>query len=281
MALKPLGIAAMIGVAVICLVWGLRAYLLRRYEKDLAWIAQTALRFTPDPVDARAWAIGYYAGFSLLLVGLVFIAPNPIFAVGFWLVLLWVPRIVVEWLWQRRRRRIDLQLPAAIAALANSLRAGLTLVQAIQRLADNAPDPIRSDFRIMANRYAFGASLEATIREAKERLDSQNFNLFASALLLNREMGGDIAETLSRISQSLDKLHQMRQTVEAHTSEGRTNIKVLLVAPVILLLMMSTADAEGVMMLFTTSQGYAVLLVAGLFIGTGVYFAAKITRQDI
>lgn len=281
MELKALGIAALIGVAVICLVWGLRAYLVRRYEKDLAWIAQTALRFTPDPVDAKAWAIGYYAGFSLLLVGLVFIAPNPIFAVVFWLVLLWVPRIVVEWLWQRRRRRIDLQLPAAIAALANSLRAGLTLVQAIQRLADNAPDPIRSDFRVMANRYAYGASLEATIREAKERLASQNFNLFASALLLNREMGGDIAETLSRISQSLDKLHQMRQTVEAHTSEGRTNIKVLLVAPVILLLMMSTADAEGVMMLFTTSQGYAVLLVAGLLIGVGMYFAAKITHQDI
>src|SRR3954470_17198505 len=120
MALKALGIAAMIGVAVICLVWGLRAYLVRRYEKDLAWIAQTALRFTPDPVDARAWAIGYYAGFSLLLVLLVFIAPNPIFAVGFWLVLLWVPRIVVESLWQRRGRGVDLQTPAALAAPGNN-----------------------------------------------------------------------------------------------------------------------------------------------------------------
>ena len=119
--------------------------------------------------------------------------------------------MVVEALWQRRRRQIDLQLPAAIAALSNSIRAGLTLVQAIQRLAETAPEPIRTDFRVMANRYAFGASVESTIREAKERLASQNFNLFASALLLNREMGGDVAETLARISQSLDKLHQMRQ----------------------------------------------------------------------
>jgi tight adherence protein B len=217
----------------------------------------------------------------MVLFVLLLITPHPAFAFLCWLVLLAVPRIVVEWLWQRRRRKIDLQLPAAISSLANSLRAGLTLVQAIQRLAENAPEPIRGDFRVMANRYAYGASLEATLREAKERLSSPNFNLFASALLLNREMGGDIAETLGRISQSLDKLHQMRQTVEAHTSEGRTNIKVLLVAPVVLLLMISTVDGEGVKMLFTTSQGYAILLVAAAFIGAGVYFASKITYQEI
>lgn len=276
-----LGIAALIGLAIVLLVWGLRDYLIARYHRDAAWIAQTALRFTPDPVDARKWIAIYYGGFCLLLILLVFITPNPLFAIAFWLVLLAVPRIVVEWLWQRRRREIDRQLPAAISSLANSLRAGLTLVQAIQRLADNAPEPIRTDFRVMANRYAFGASLESTLREAKQRLDSPNFNLFASALLLNREMGGDVAETLHRISQSLDKLHQMRQTVEAHTAEGRTNIKVLLVAPVLLLLMISTVDAEGVKMLFTTSQGYGVLLVAGVFIALGVYFSSKITRQEI
>jgi tight adherence protein B len=276
-----LAIAAGIGLSVVLLIWGLRGYLMRRYERDRAWVALTALRFTPNPVDADALTMGYYAVFCLLLVLLVFAMPNLVFAVIFWLILLAVPRVVVEWLWQHRRRKIDLQLPAAVSSMSNSIRAGLTVVQAIQRLAETAPEPIRTDFRVMANRYAFGASLDSTLREAKERLDSPNFNLFASALLLNREMGGDISETLTRISQSLDKLHQMRQTVEAHTSEGRTNIKVLLIAPVIILLMLSTADGEGVKMLFTTSQGYTVLLVAGTLIAIGVYFAGKITRADI
>jgi Flp pilus assembly protein TadB len=69
--------------------------------------------------------------------------------------------------------------------------------------------------------------------------------------------------------------------VEAHTSEGRTNIKVLLVAPVLILLMLSAGDPVGVTMLFTTSQGYVILLIAGVLIAIGVYFAAKITRTDI
>jgi tight adherence protein B len=279
--MKLIGIAAMVGMSVVLLIWGIRDYLLRRYERDRAWIALTALRFTPNPVDARKWTIAYYTTFCLLLVLMVGFMASPVMAVIFWLVLLAVPRLVVEMLWQGRRRKIDLQLPAAVSSMSNSIRAGLTVVQAIQRLAETAPEPIRTDFRVMSNRYAFGASMDATLNEAKERLASPNFNLFASALLLNREMGGDISETLTRISLSLDKLHQMRQTVEAHTSEGRTNIKVLLVAPVLLLLMLSTADPQGVTMLFTTSQGYAILLVAGTLIAIGVYFAAKITRTDI
>jgi len=276
-----IGIAAIIGLAVILLVWGLRGYLMRRFERDVAWIARNRARFHPEPIDAARWTgVSYVVAIAVLIL-LIFVTPNPIFGVAFWLVLLAVPRIVVESMWQKRRRQIDLQLPPAISSLANSLRAGLTLVQAIQRLAETAPEPIRTEFRIMANRYAFGAGIEVTIDEARERIASQNFNLFASALLVNREMGGDAAETLGRISRSLDKLHHMRQTVEAHTAEGRTNIKVLLVAPVVLLLMMSTADAEGVKMLFTTSQGYAVVTVAGAFIAAGMFFASKITNAEI
>jgi len=119
------------------------------------------------------------------------------------------------------------------------------------------------------------------LRNAKERLKRPNFNLFASAVLLNREMGGDIAETLTRISKSLDKLREMKKTVEAHTSEGRTNIKILLLGPVVMLLLLAIVDSKGVAMLFTTTQGVAMLMIAGLLAGTGVFFARKITRSDV
>jgi tight adherence protein B len=133
----------------------------------------------------------------------------------------------------------------------------------------------------MANQYAFGADMETVIRNTKTRLNLPNFSLFASALMLNREMGGDISETLTRISKSLDKLREMRKTVEAHTSEGRTNIKVLLVAPVFMLAVMSFVMPHGVRLLFTTVPGWALLTVAGFLTGTGIYFAQRITRSEI
>ena len=273
--------ALFIGLAVALWIWSARGWLTSKYERDAEWMRETHLRFDPNPINARAYTLGYYAGFAGLLVLLIMIIPNTFVAFGFWFVSMLIPSIVIEWAWRARIAKIDLQIPQAVATLANSMRAGLTLVQAITRLSDQAPEPIRSEFQIMANQYGYGADMETVIRNAKIRLNLPNFNLFASALILNREMGGDISETLTRISKSLDKLREMRKTVEAHTSEGRTNIKVLLIAPVFMLLLMCVVDGKGVTMLFTTTQGVAILTVASILAGSGVYLARRITRSDI
>jgi tight adherence protein B len=259
-----------------------RHALVARIESDTEWIRSTAMRFSPERVNARAWCMLYYAGFLALLMLFLWIAwPSPIFAVPLWLLTLYAPRVIIELLWRSRRKKIDLQLPPTIATMANSIKAGLTLVQALERLAEQAPEPIRTEFKTMANQYAYGSDLETVVREAKRRLDLPNFTLFASALLLNREMGGDVAQTLFRISASLDKLHQMRKTVEAHTSEGRTNIKVLLLAPFFMLALIATVDPDGVKDVFRTSQGYFILLIAGSLAGFGTWLAARITRSEI
>lgn len=274
-------IASMFGAAVALAAWGLRHWLRRRFDTDVAWISTAMLRFTPRPPDARMVAAAVYILYAAVLLALLAAVPSVPVAAGIWLVLLTVPRVLVEVAWARRRAKIDQQLATAITMMANSIRAGLTLVQALQRLAEQTPEPIRTEFRIMAGHYALGADVETTVREAKRRLNLPNFNLFASALLLNREMGGDVAETLDRVSRSLERLHQMRQTVEAHTAEGRTNIKVLLVAPLVMLAMIAAVDAPGVQMMFTTPQGYGVLLAAAVLAGAGVYFASRISRSEV
>ena len=274
-------VAGLVGVGAFCAVWGLRGWLVGKWGRDVAWMRGVRLRFNPEPGDARVWMAGYYVGFALLLGVLVALLPNIIFALLFWGLALLVPRVMIGWAWRKRLEQIDGQLPAAITALANSMRAGLTLVQAVGRLAEQAPEPVRSEFQIMANQYAYGADMDVVIRSAKGRLNLPNFNLFAAALLLNREMGGDASATLTRISKSLEKIREMHKTVEAHTSEGRTNIKVLLVAPVFMLLLMGMVDTKGVMMLFTTVPGVAVLLVAAVLAGSGAYLAGRITRSEV
>lgn len=272
-----LGVGGMVGL----LVWGGRGWMMNKYGRDVAWIRDTARRFNPEPINAETWTLAYYAGFGFLLLLLIWLMPSAAIGFGFWILTLFLPRFIIEWLWRKRREKIDLQLPQAIATMCNSIRAGLTLVQSVQRMTESAPEPIRTEFKIMANQYAYGADMEVVLKNAKERLNLANFNLFVTALLLNRQMGGDISETLTRISRSLDKIHEMKRTVEAHTSEGRTNIKVLLMAPVAMLLMMSLVMPKEVGMLFTTPQGLAILMIAGVLSGVGVYFAHRITRSNV
>jgi tight adherence protein B len=276
-----LPIALLLGLAIALAVWAFRGPLWSKFKSDVQWMRDTYLRFHPDPINAEAYMIAYYVGFLLLLFILLALLPNPILALAFWIVALFVPRILIEWAWRRRLRKIDLQISQTVASLSNSMRAGLTLVQAITRLSEQAPEPIKGEFKIMANQYGYGADMETVIRNAKARLNLPNFTLFASALLLNREMGGDVSETLTRISKSLDKLQEMRKTVEAHTSEGRTNIKLLLLAPVLMLLMMAMVDSKGVIMLFTTTPGMALIIVAAVMSGTGAYLANRITKSEV
>jgi tight adherence protein B len=272
--------AGMAGLGVALAVWALRGWFRERYLRDQAWMRETFARFQPEPINGRAYTLALYGNYILLFV-VTQVLFAPVFGFAVWVATWFLPRMLVSWAWKRRLKELDAQIPQAVATLANSMRAGLTLVQAVTRLSEQAPEPIRSEFKIMANQYGYGADMETVIRNAKARLGLPNFSLFASALLLNREMGGDVSETLSRISKSLDKLREMRKTVEAHTSEGRTNIKVLLAAPVFMLLVMAIVVPQGVRMLFTTLPGLAILTIAGLFAGVGVYMANRITKAEI
>lgn len=281
MSPEALLVAVIVGVAAFMFIYGARGWFVRKWERDQAWVESTWARFHVEKVDIRTYTIGYYVCLLAVLAVFMLFIPNAFIAVGLWLCTLLLPPMIVNSMWQRRRKKIDAQLALSISTMCNSIRAGLTLVQAVQRLAETAPEPIRTEFKIMANQYSFGADMEQVITTTKERLNLPNFNLFASALLLNREMGGDIAATLGRIAQSLDRLKQMKATVEAHTSEGRTNIKVLLVAPVFMLLMLWLVDPSGVEVVFTTPQGWGILLLAGVLALTGVYFASRITRTEV
>ena len=277
----PITASLLAGATVSLAAYASRNWLLQKFNRDCTWMRETSLRFQPDPINAQTYVIAYYSAFVILLLLLLVFIPFIPLALFFWLLSLLLPRILIAWAWRRRVAKIDLQIPQTIATLANSMRAGLSLVQAITRLSEQAPEPIRAEFKIMANQYGYGADMQTVIRNAKDRLDLPNFSLFASALLLNREMGGDISETLTRISKSLDKLREMRSTVEAHTSEGRTNIRVLLAAPVFMLLLMSIFVPKGVGLLFTSAQGIAILALAAGLSGAGVYFANRITRSEI
>jgi len=250
-------------------------------SREQRWLVETAARFTPEPIDAPRWFYTLTALRLLLLLLAIAIIPNPFLALAVWLASFLLPPIVVDLIWQRRRRMIRDQLPAAVSALANCVRAGLSLPQALGRLAENTAMPIRNEFRIITNGYALGLDLQSILLDAKRRLSLQEFNLVVSALLVNREMGGDVATTLTRIAVSLEKLKQMMGVIRAETSEGRTNIKVLIAAPIFMLLMMATVDSEGVALLFHTLEGIAVLTAAVLLAGAGVFWASRIVGQEV
>ncbi|TVQ78695.1 MAG: hypothetical protein EA380_05600 [Phycisphaeraceae bacterium] len=274
-------IALATGLTIGAFVWIARQQLIARWEQDCAWLAHAIWRFSPEPFDPKPYVAGYYIGAFLLLLFLLALVPSKIVGLVIWVVLILLPRMIIDRRWEKRRALIDEQLPATVLQMSSSVASGMSLVQALERLSERAPEPIRTEFRVITNHWRMGSDLSATIEEAKRRLRLQNFTLFSSAILINQRMGGNITQTLERLAHALESVERMRREVYSSTSEGRTNIKVLVVAPFIMLGIVAVMDLKAVMLLFQRPLGWILLGIAAVFTAVGTLWAWRIVNADV
>ena len=274
-------IALLTGVSLAALIWCVSPLMKRRFAADVRWLEHAVWQFTPEPYDGRRHVGIFYAGWVLALVAMLVLLPVWPVAFVFAAFLWWVPKLVIGMRWEKRRKKIDLQLSGAVLQMASNVASGMTLSQAVERVAERIDEPIRTEFAVMSNYYRHGADLTSAVEEAKRRLMLPNFNLFASALLVNQKMGGNVVDTLERLGHSLSNIQKMKDEIYAATAEGRTNIKVLSVAPVLMLGIIALMDAEAVGMLFTTPVGWGVLGGCGALSGAGVLWAFRIINASV
>ena len=281
MPAEPLLIAVLLGASVALLTWALRGAVAARFERDVIWLNHAIWRFTPEPFDGRRYVIAYYIASAFVFFVLFAVLPSKFVALVIWLILTLMPRMIIERKWEAHRKAIEERLPESVMKMSSSVASGMSLIQAIERLGTREPPPIRSEFRIMANYWNLGSDFTSTIEEARRRLDLRNFTLFASALSINQKMGGNVTLTLERLSESLSTIDKMKRDIHAATSEGRTNIKVLAVAPLIMLLFIYFLDAEATMMLFTTTFGNLLVGFCTVLTAIGVFWGWKIVNADV
>lgn len=279
--MTPLLLAVLMGVSLAVAVWALRNEIETRWHQDVRWLEHTVWRFTPDPFDGRPYVAAYYAFAIITLIVIMWVMPSKLMAIIIWFILVILPKALINRAWEKRKKLVHEQLPGAVTRMSSSVAAGMSLIQAIERLAEREPEPINTEFRVIASYWKLGSDLNSTIEEAKRRLDLQDFNLFASAILINQKMGGNIVVTLDRLANALESIARMRREVLAATAEGRQNIKVLAFAPFVMLGFIAVIDARAVGMLFTTPLGNVLLGVAILLVLAGTLWAWKIINADI
>jgi tight adherence protein B len=279
--MMPILIALAFGFSGALLVYALRAKLQRRYERDKAWLEHTFWRFTPKPKPVGGYVLAYYGGAAALLIALLLMLTNPVLAIACWSVVIFVPRWIAANAWTKRKRVINGQLPGAVRQLSSSVGSGLSLAQAFERMSLRAPAPIRTEFYVISNYWKMGSDFATSIEEAKRRLELQSFTLFASAVVVNQRMGGNVTATLDRLASSLESIDRMQRDVHAATAEGRMNIKVMAVAPFIMLGLTSFMDREAVIMLFTTLVGQLIVGFCIFLTALGTWWAWQIVKSDV
>lgn len=279
--MNPLVIAAAFGFSGALIIYSLRRQITSRYERDVAWLEHFFWRLNPSARSARPYVLGYYLGALALLGVLIIVLVSDMFAVLCWTLVFFMPPWITAYVWARRQEQIIEQLPGAVRKLSSNVGSGLSLAQGVERLSLRAPMPIRTEFFVISNYFKMGADFESAIEDAKRRLKLQNFTLFASALVVNKNMGGDVTATLDRLAGSLESIASMEREVHSATAEGRMNIKVLAVAPFFMLFLVYFMDPEAVLLLFNTLLGQVILGICFALTAGGTYWAWTIVNSDV
>jgi tight adherence protein B len=144
-----------------------------------------------------------------------------------------IPFLIVNAKCRRRLRTMDDQLPEALDFLSRVLRAGHSLTTGLQMAADELPDPLAAEFSRCYDRHSVGTPLDEAMREMAERVGTSDFAFFVTAVLIQRQTGGDLAEVLTNIGSMVRARIRLQQHVKAITAEGRLVGYILVVLPVV------------------------------------------------
>lgn len=192
-----------------------------------------------------------------------------------------VPRVVLAILISRRETRFLRQFPDAIDLIIRGVRSGYPVAEAIGLIADELPDPIGGEFRIVIERLRLGQTMEQALSEAAERIGLPDVRFFAVSLSVQHETGGNITETLQNLSDILRKRQHMKLKIKALSSEARASAWIIGSLPFIVMLLMYFLNPGYLDGLIADPTGRVLLVFALLSELIGVAVMVRMTKFKI
>src|SRR2546423_4963882 len=181
----------------------------------------------------------------------------------------------------RRQRRLNNQLPEALDFLARILRAGHSLSTGLQMMGDELKPPIKDVFRRCYDQHSLGVPLEQAMREMASRVDSGDFAFFVTAVLIQRQTGGDLTEVLDRISAMVRGRIRLQNHVKAITAEGRLTGNILVAFPAVLFVVSYILNPGYAGILIREELGKMLLGASVLFQIFGLFVIRRIVSVRI
>ena len=183
-----------------------------------------------------------------------------------------LPFRVLRYLALRRARTFESQLGDALLLAANSLRTGYSFLQAMEMVAREMPPPIAAEFARALRETHLGATTEEALNNMAERIRSKDFDIVVTSVLIQRQVGGNLAEVLDNISGTIRERVKIRGEIRTLTAQGRISGIVVGAMPVFLALALYWLNPEYISVLFTEPAGRLMLAgaIASQLIGAAI-----------
>jgi tight adherence protein B len=179
----------------------------------------------------------------------------------------WLPIAFVRFRAERRVRKFEEQFPEAIELIARALRAGHAMTTGLALVAEELPEPVGGEFRLVYDRQNFGMSMPDALRLFAERVPLLDARFFVTAVLTQRESGGNLAEILDNLGDVIRQRFRVKRQIRVVTAHARLSGWVLVLIPVVIALAMVVVAPDHIMMLINDPLGVQMTMAAfGLWV---------------
>lgn len=247
-------------------------------------IAALALRLHRT---GKGWTLQQYAyasvGLGIGIAVLVLIKSGaPLLALGIGLAVgIGLPHIVVGHFIKKRTNQFTVKFADAIELLVRGLRSGLPVAETLNVVAQEIPGPVGEEFKLVTERMRIGKPMEDALQDTADRLNMPEFSFFCITLAIQRETGGNLAETLSNLADVLRKRAQMKLKIRAMSSESKASAYIVGSLPFIVFIMIYWVNPPYLGGFFTDDR----LIVTGLggltWMSIGAFIMAKMVSFEI
>jgi tight adherence protein B len=231
------------------------------------------------------WTVGEFIVMTILIsavAGLIFFALNRIVLVPVGIIVgFFLPRVYLSMRKNKRLKAFNDQLGDALNLMVNSLRAGYSTMQAMEVISNEMPAPISEEFGRVVLELQLGVPFDTAMANLMRRMPSADMDLVITAMSVQREVGGNLAEVLDAISFTIRERVRIKGEIQAMTAQGRITGYVITGLPFVLagLIYLITPDFMG--LLFTEPCGWVMIGVSTVMIVMGYFFINKIVSIEV
>ena len=192
-----------------------------------------------------------------------------------------LPSFTLRFLAKRRCKKFEAQLPDVLMLVASSLSTGFSLLQALDAVAKDAAEPAAKEFGRALAETRIGADISESLERMAERTGSTNMKWTTMAIRIQREVGGNLAETLKTTATTLREREALQRHVKALSAEGRLSAYILIALPIGIFLYTMQTNREYVELLWTRPLGLAMLAAGVLSLTAGVFWMRKVVDVQV
>ncbi|MDT3307425.1 type II secretion system F family protein [Shewanella vaxholmensis] len=276
--------AALVFLAVTLLVWSLKHLsekLAHRYQETFTTSARTNLFDMFLFIEPHQLFLLNMATLISVPILLKIFLGSWVIGITISIILAIVPRFAYQFLHKRRRRKFVHQLPDGLNMIASSMQSGSNVSSAIEFMAEEMEAPMRQEFQLFLREQRLGVEFNQALDNMLKRIPEDEFQLVVAGMQISREVGGNLAEVLLRLSATLRRKIEMEGKIDALTSQGKMQGVVMTLLPIFIGVVLYHMEPESMGRILTEPLGWALIALITIMLISGYMSIRKIVAIDV